>query len=297
MSGDTALSEGQGAPPPATTTARVAGQRRARRILGKATRFAQGLIVLTIFVIGWEIASRAGLVHNQLVPAPSRVFLTWVDWIFGLEDGLAGRYYSGTWVEHTLTSGRRVLYGFGVAAVVGVVAGILIGWFSILEALFDPVVQLLRPIPVTAWVPFTIIIFGLHEAGAYFLIALGAFFPIVVNTTAGAQRAPRLLVHAALMLGTKPRQLLWRVVIPASLPYIFTGLRLGIGVAWVLLIVAEMLAVRSGLGFVMWNAYQHLRMDMIVATMASVGLLGFVSDWLIVRARRHFLAWSDGLFN
>lgn len=176
-------------------------------------------------------------------------------------------------------------------------AGILIGWFRLVEALFDPVVQLLRPVPVTAWVPFAIVLFGLRETGAIVLVALGAFFPIVVNTTAGAQRTPWLLVRAALMLGTKRRKLLRRVVIPASLPYTFTGLCLGLGVAWVLLIVAEMVAVRSGLGYVMWQAYQQLRMDMIVATMASVGLLGFVSDWLIVRVRKRVLAWSEGLVN
>jgi NitT/TauT family transport system permease protein len=267
---------------------------RGGKVARKAIRAAQRTIVLAVAVGLWEVLSRAGAL-GTLVPPPSRVMVVWSDWVFG-NTGEAGRFYSGTWVENASASGIRVLKGFVLSAILGITIGILIGWFRTVGLLFDPLVQFMRPIPVTAWVPFTIVIFGLQDSGAVFLIFLGAFFPIVLNTTAGARQVSRLHVQAALMLGTPRRKLLWRVVLPSALPSIFTGLRLGVGVAWVLVVVAEMVAVRSGLGFVMWSAYQQLRMDVIVATMVSIGLLGFISDWVIVLMQRRLLAWSEGMF-
>ena len=262
---------------------------------GKWARPVQGTAVVAALLGLWELLSRGGVLNPHFVPPPSEVIRTWYDWIFGGGEA-AGHRFSGTWMTHVLSSGQRVLGGFLIAALLGVVLGVLIGWFRVVGALLDPIVQLLRPIPVTAWVPFAIVFFGLSAWGAIALIALGAFFPIVVNSTAGAQRTPRMLVRAALMLGTPRRKLLWRVVLPSALPSIFTGLRLGMGVAWVLVIVAEMLAVRSGLGYVMWDAYQLIRMDLIVATMVSVGVLGFLFDVLLVGLRKWALGWSEGMF-
>src|SRR5690606_10988400 len=119
----------------------------------------------------------------------------------------------------------RVLIGFAIASVIGVTLGILIGWYKLVSDLFDPIVQWLRPIPMTAWLPFATFLFGIREGAAVFLIAMGAFYPIAINCTAGAEQTPKNLVRAALMLGTSPRMLLFRVVLPAALPNIFTGLR------------------------------------------------------------------------
>jgi NitT/TauT family transport system permease protein len=161
--------------------------------------------------------------------------------------------------------------------------------------LLDPIIQMLRPIPITAWVPFAVIFFGIRDGSAFFLIALGAFFPIVVNTATGVAGTPKMLVRAAHMLGIRRYMLLPRVVLPSALSFILTGLRLGMGLAWVLVIVAEMLAVKSGLGFAMWDAYYFLRMDIIIGAMLSVGLLGFLSDLLIKAASWWLLRWSRGL--
>jgi NitT/TauT family transport system permease protein len=176
-----------------------------------------------------------------------------------------------------------------------VTIGILIGWFRLFAAIVDPIIQLLRPIPITAWVPFTVVFFGIRDGSAFFLIALGAFFPVVVNTAAGVQRTPVMLVRAARMLGIRPHMMLPRVVLPSALPSIFTGLRVGIGLAWVLVVVAEMLAVKTGLGFVMWDAYYFVRMDVIICAMLTVGFLGFVCDRAILGVSAHMLRWSRGL--
>lgn len=250
------------------------------------------LIGLFVVVAIWYLATALGWVDVRFIPSPLTVLQTLYTWIFGAG---GGDPYTGTWIRHAGSSTYRVLVGFAIAAIVGVVLGGLIGWFRLMSDLLDPIIQVLRPIPITSWVPFAVIFFGIRDGSAIFLIALGAFFPIVVNTAAGVVGTPKMLVRAARMLGIRPYMLLPRVVLPAALPFIFTGLRLGIGLAWVLVIVAEMLAVKSGLGFAMWDAYYFLRMDVIIAAMLSVGLLGFLSDLVVQRIGRWSMRWSDGL--
>jgi len=227
------------------------------------------------------------------VPSPTTVLASWWQWVFGARSELA--WYSGTWLEYVYLSGWRVLVGFAIASVAGVTIGVLIGWFELMRDMLDPIVQGLRPIPMTAWLPFATFIFGIREGAAIFLIAMGSFFPIAVSCTIGAEQTPKNLVRAALMLGTRPRRLLLRVVLPSALPYIFNGLRVGLGIAWVLVIVSEMLAVKGGIGYAMWTAYQFVRIDLIVAAMFTMGLLGLTSDRLLLALNRRLLRWNTGL--
>ena len=184
-----------------------------------------------------------------------------------------------------------MLQGFLFAAAVGIPLGIFVGWNRLVARLVDPTIQMLRPVPITAWLPFSIAVFGIYDAGALFLIGLGAFYPIVINTTHGVRDTNLLLLRAARMLGGREGTVLFKVVLPSALPSIFTGLRLGVGIAWTAVIVAEMIAVKSGLGYVLWDAYYVGRMDICVATMFSVGLLGFLSDQVILLASRLLLRW------
>jgi NitT/TauT family transport system permease protein len=194
-------------------------------------------------------------------------------------------------VANVLYSSRRVLQGFALAATLGIPLGLLIGWNRLVAQVVDATVQLLRPVPITAWLPFSIAVFGIYDTSALFLIGLGAFYPIVVNTTHGVRDTNLLLIRAARMLGARERTVLTRVVLPSAMPSIFTGLRLGVGVAWTAVIVAEMIAVKSGLGYVLWDAYYVGRMDICVATMFSVGLLGFLSDRILLALSRLVLRW------
>ena len=123
------------------------------------------------------------------------------------------------------------------------------------------------------------------------MITLGAFYPIVVNTTQGARDVDKNLVRAALMMGAGSGQLLRRVILPAALPSVFTGLRIGLGIAWTAVIVAEMVAVKSGLGYVLWDAYYVGRMDVVIADMVSIGLMGYLSDRLVVFVEGRVLTW------
>src|SRR5690606_1436468 len=125
----------------------------------------QGTGVVALVLVVWEVLSQTGVLNSHFIPPPTAVIATWYDWIFGVEGGAAGHRYSGTWLEPVFASAQRVFIGFLVASVAGIVLGMLIGWFRIVENLIDPLIQLLRPIPVTAWIPFAIVFFGLSPMG------------------------------------------------------------------------------------------------------------------------------------
>lgn len=248
------------------------------------------LLLPAALVALWHFAVDLRWVTEGIIPSPAQVLRSWEIWIFGSAKASLSPY-SGTWLDNVAYSTRRVLQGFGLAALVAIPLGLVIGWNRLIARLVDPSIQLLRPVPITAWLPFAIAVFGIYDASALFLIGLGAFYPIVVNTTHGVRDTNLLLLRAARMMGAGPWTVLGRVVFPSALPAIFTGLRLGVGIAWTAVIVAEMIAVKSGLGYVLWDAYYVGRMDICVATMFSVGVLGFLSDRVIVWTSRALLRW------
>lgn len=256
----------------------------------KGLRAPWFLLLPAALVVLWHVAVEQRWVAEGIIPAPLQVLQSWHTWIFGsARESLSP--YSGTWLDNVAYSSRRVLQGFGLAALVAIPLGLMIGWNRLVARLVDPSIQLFRPVPITAWLPFAIAVFGIYDASALFLIGLGAFYPIVINTTHGVRDTNLLLLRAARMMGARPATVLGRVVFPSALPSIFTGLRLGVGIAWTAVIVAEMIAVKSGLGYVLWDAYYVGRMDICVATMFSVGLLGYVSDRAIVWVSRLVLRW------
>lgn len=252
-------------------------------------RLLLGLIVPVTVLVLWQVfGSRPGMAG--ILPTPLNVLDGWQDWIFG-QAGLGLNPYKGTWVSNLQYSSLRVGQGFALAVLLGVPLGLLIGWSRVVSQMVDPMIQSLRPIPITAWLPFSIALFGIRDIGSIFLIFLGGFYPIVVNTTQGARDVDRNLVRAALMMGASQAQLLYRVVLPAAMPSIFTGLRIGLGIAWTAVIVSEMVAVKSGLGYVLWDAYYVGRMDIVLADMVSIGAMGYLSDRIIVFIEHRVLAW------
>jgi NitT/TauT family transport system permease protein len=248
-----------------------------------------GMLVPALVLIIWQsVGSQQNMAG--ILPTPVQVIEGWHGWVFG-SPGLGLNPYLGTWVSNVQYSAMRVAQGFLLAAAIGVPLGLLIGWSRFIQSLFDPLIQSLRPIPITAWLPFSIALFGIRDMGAIFLIFLGGFYAIVVNTTQGARDVERNLVRAALMMGASRKQLLYRVVLPSSMPSVFTGLRIGLGISWTAVIVSEMVAVKSGLGYVLWDAYYVGRMDIVLADMVSIGIMGFLSDRLIVFIESKVLVW------
>jgi NitT/TauT family transport system permease protein len=256
-------------------------------------RFGKALLAIILpvaLVVGWQLSGKDGALFGGALPTPDRVWTAWVNWAFGTATfGL--NPYVGTWLQNVLFSAERVAKGFLLAIVIGVPLGVAIGWSKLVASLVDPTIQWLRPVPITAWLPISIAIFGIRDFGAIFLITIGAFYPIVINTTQGARDVDKNWIRAALMMGASPLSALRRVVLPAAMPSIFTGLRIGLGIAWTAVIVAEMVAVKSGLGYVLWDAYYVGRMDIVIADMVSIGLLGYISDRLIVALEHWVLKW------
>ncbi|BDU54210.1 ABC transporter permease [Limnohabitans sp. INBF002] len=248
-----------------------------------------GLVVPTAVVVLWQVMGNMPGMAG-ILPTPLKVVEGWHGWIFG-QAGLGLNPYLGTWLSNVEYSSMRVAQGFVLAALVGVPLGLLIGWSKFISQMLDPLIQSLRPIPITAWLPFSIAVFGIRDVGSIFLIFLGGFYAIVVNATQGARDVDRNLVRAALMMGASRAQLLYRVVLPAAMPSIFTGLRIGLGISWTAVIVSEMVAVKSGLGYVLWDAYYVGRMDIVLADMVSIGAMGYISDRIIVFIERKVLVW------
>ena len=256
----------------------------------RGRKLAKGLILPVVAVLLWQWAGENGAVAGGALPTPDRVWEAWLKWGFG-HPTFGLNPYVGTWRDSLLFSAGRVLHGFAIAIMVGVPVGMLIGWSKLMASLVDPTIQWLRPVPITAWLPISIAVFGIRDFGAVFLIMIGAFYPIVINTTQGARDVERNWIRAALMMGASEGAILRRVVFPAALPSIFTGLRIGLGIAWTAVIVSEMVAVKSGLGYVLWDAYYVGRMDIVIADMVSIGLMGFLSDQLIVAVEIWALRW------
>ena len=186
---------------------------------------------------------------------------------------------TGTLVENTLVSIKRVLSGFIIAGILGIPLGIFMGYFSTVMDLFDTVIELLRPIPPLAWVPLALAWFGIGETSMLFIIFIGAFFPILINTIAGVKGVPKILIETAQTLGAREKDILLKVIIPASSPSILTGLRIGVGIAWMCVVAAEMLPGSSaGLGYLIMYAYSLSRMDVVIASMIIIGIIGLILD-------------------
>lgn len=277
------------ADPAAATPATAERPRRSGAIgasLGSLGTVALALVLPAALLVGWQLATvgRPG----SLVPPPTAVLAALGDFARGDGDDA----FSGTLAANTLASTARVFGGFALAALAALPLGLMIGRLPLARALVDPTLQFLRPVPVTAWLPLSMILFGLGARSAYFLVFLGAFYPILFNTVFGVRSIEPRLFEAASMLGCGPSAQFARVVVPAALPSIFTGLRLGLGFSWIIIVVAEMTGVPTGLGAVIMEARQLSRTDIVICGMIVIGVCGFLSDRALMLVGRRLLRWS-----
>lgn len=196
----------------------------------------------------------------------------------------------GLLLKYTVSSLYRVTWSFFLAVVVGVPFGLIMGWFTAAFEAFNPIVQILRPISPIAWIPLSILWFGVSETAPMFLIFLASVFPIIVSATAAVQNIQQVYVRAARNFGLSRFQLFRRVILPATLPQILTGLRIALGIAWLVVVAAEMVVVNpraGGLGYLIIDARNAGgRYDLVVAGMVLIGLIGLVLDLLIRRLEK-----------
>ena len=175
---------------------------------------------------------------------------------------------------------RRVAIGFAAAVALGIPLGLMLGWYPVANQIADPVLQFLRPISPIAWIPIAIIFFGIGDRAATFLIFLGAFFPIVLTSVNGVSNVPSMFRQVGSNFGLTPAQLIARVIFPAALPQMIVGLRIALGIAWLVVVAAEMIAVNSGLGYLVIDARNAgKRYDLVVAAILLIGIIGLALDF------------------
>jgi NitT/TauT family transport system permease protein len=275
------------ATPGAASGTTLAAQRRRRRALEIVRAIVLGVGFPLLLIFFWHVA--VVTTGTRLVPSPRQVAVMMYDFAFG---GIYDDAFSGTILTHIWKSMQRVYGGFLLAALIGIPLGLMIGRIKVLRDLLDPTISLLRPIPVTAWLPLSMIFFGLGPNAAIFLVFLGAFYPILLNTIFGVRSVDPRLFEAAAMLGCSGSAMFRQVVLPAALPSIFNGLRIAHGFAWILIVVGEMTGVPTGLGSVIMDGRTLSRTDLVVTGMIVIGALGFLTDRIIVAISNHLLSWS-----
>jgi NitT/TauT family transport system permease protein len=272
---------------PITASAPTASTAERKGFASRLRDPAIALIFPIVVLVAWHFATYGR--KYSLVPPPSEVAKELYDLAFG---GIYDDAYSGTLWVHLTASASRVFGGFALAFLVALPLGLMIGRIPIVRKLLDPTLQVLRPIPVTAWLPLAMILFGLGPRSAFFLVCLGAFYPVLINTIFGVRSVDPRLFEAASMLGCDGPAQFFRVVLPASLPAIFTGVRLGLGFAWVVIVVGEMTGVQTGLGAIIMEARQLSRTEIVISGMIVIGIAGFISDRLVMLLGQWLLRWS-----
>jgi ABC-type nitrate/sulfonate/bicarbonate transport system permease component len=232
----------------------------------------------------WQLAAELRFANTVLLPPPGRVAMAAVR---ALE--------SGELLRHLADSLVRILYANAIALGAGVPLGIFMGLYRPFEEIVDGLLNLLRPVPPIAWIPLAILWFGIGETSVIFITLLAAFFAVLLNTFAGVRSVDKSLVRAALSLGASRRILIMRVVLPATLPSIFTGVRIAIGVSWGSIVAGELVAATSGLGFMITFYREVLRTDLILVGMVSIAVAGLLMDRGLRWLERKALPWRVGL--
>lgn len=294
MEARTAGPEAAAAPTATGVTARTGGNRsrsRRRRSLPLWWRLVLPLLVPALVLGVWQYVGSRDMLANGLFPSVTDSLEALSLWVFG-EKGTD--FYAGQWLSALVASIGRVLVGYVIGTALGIVLGLLAGVSQQVRRAFDPMINAIRPISVTAWVPMALILFGIGNKPAVFLTALATFFPIFVNTLSGARYSEGKLVDAAAMLGANRWQSLVRVTLPATLPSIAVSMRVAAAIAWTTVVVAEMLGAKSGLGYTLMLAYSQFRFDFVVAAMISVGLCGFLTDKILEHGLERRLKWVVG---
>jgi NitT/TauT family transport system permease protein len=221
--------------------------------------------------------------HYSVIWTATKVFPS----PLSVEKGLVELFHKHVLWADISDSLCRVAIGFGAAAIIGIPLGLTLGWYPALNQIFNPTLQILRPISPIAWIPVAIIFFGIGDKPAIFLVFLGAFFPIVVACVSGVSSVPSIYRRAGRNFGLSPAQILTKVVFPAALPQILIGLRIALGIAWLVVVAGEMIAVDSGLGYLVIDSRNSgKRYDLVVAAMLLIGVIGLALDMLFRRLEK-----------
>jgi NitT/TauT family transport system permease protein len=239
--------------------------------------------VISIGTLGllWEFAGPLGIPSVKEVPPPSEVVRISADL-------LGSRLYWEGW----MLSVQRITLGFLAAQIVGIPLGLFMAMHRNAFDTMFPIIEILRPIPPVAWIPISIIFWPTRELSVVFIVFLGAFWIVLLNTIGGASNVDPNYKRAALSLGSNQRDLFWRIVLPATVPSIITGMAVGMGIAWEMVVAAEMIAGRTGLGYLLWQSFEINAIAQVIVCMISIGIAGYISSEIIRQFGGLVAPWS-----
>ena len=240
-------------------------------------------VVPILLILVWQIASKTGLLESRVLPAPTAVLSAF--WTLLI---------SGELWQHVKVSAGRALLGLLVGGGLGLVLGLLNGSSKIASTLLDTTLQMIRNIPALALIPLVILWFGIDESAKLFLVAIGVFFPIYINTYHGIRAVDPQLIEMGKSYGLNRWQLYKEIILPSAMPSILVGLRFALGLVWVLLIVAETISAQAGIGYMTMNAREFLQTDIVLVGILLYALLGKLADVLAVTLEKYLLRWHAG---
>jgi ABC-type nitrate/sulfonate/bicarbonate transport system permease component len=245
-------------------------------------RRAWGLLPLALLLLAWELAVQAKVYPTILLPPPTKVLMVFVeDWDIVLGNALA--------------SIGRVTVGITLSFLFAVPLGLMIGRYQLLDTMTDWSIQIFRSIPPIALIPLALLFLGIGDKPAIALIFLAGTWPLLINTIFGVRNIERTLIKVARAARASEFLVMKDIILPAALPAIFTGLRLAVGGGWLTVVTAEMIAVKSGLGYMILNAQLTFRSDLIIAGIIVIGAIGLLADQAVRRVRAHVCRWQEGL--
>jgi NitT/TauT family transport system permease protein len=259
------------------TTAPQTASKMSARTRDRLLSIISPLALLTL----WEVCARFGFIDTRFFPAPSSVIVTMVEML-----------KTGELVTHTAVSMQRLLYGAIIGGVPALILGIAMGLNRPIRALFDPLVAATYPVPKSAILPLALLIFGLGEGSKIFMVAIGVFFPVVINTTTGVLEINKIYLDVGRNFKADRWNTFWTIALPGALPVIMTGFKLGIGIGLVLIAVAEMIGAKSGLGYMIWSAWETFSVEQMYVGLFTIAIIGYVITLGLNELERLIVPWK-----
>ncbi len=257
-----------------------------------ATRGTRPRLVSLLSPVGvvllWELAFRAGWITHEVFTSPTRVAAAFVEIVEGKNAGLFGSFF-----VHVQTSLAEIAVGFLASVAVAIPLGIAMGWSRVVGNLLDPIVGLIRPIPPLAWVPISMLLLDVGFSQKVFSIVIASFAPVLLNTATGTRKIDPINLKVARTHNIGRRDLVLKVLVPAVTPVIMVSLRIGLGLAWMALIAAEIVAANAGLGYLLFQSFRLFRVDLMLAVMIFIGLLAFAMDQSLRALAGWRLRWVE----
>jgi ABC-type nitrate/sulfonate/bicarbonate transport system permease component len=242
-----------------------------------------GIAFIALLLIAWEWAAASGRLPAMSFPRMSEILATW--WRLIVSGELLGELLPSLW---------RVFAGYFIGVVLGIVLGLLMGYFRFFYNLLEPITEVLRPIPSPAYLPIVILFLGIDDEMKIFMIAFASFFPVLLNTYSGVRSVDPIQLQTARTFGVAGRKLLWQIVLPASSPFIFTGMRVSLAVALIVMVISEMVAASSGIGYFILSAQRGFKIREMFAGVLTLAAVGYMLNRLFLVIENRVLAWHYG---